>query len=141
MLLCSLSKSLYFYFDLLFLLNIDDQKLEEHTMKYVGTYYAATILYGMSCLISQINFCVLQIFQAEFNKNICANQILQIGFGYGNLTIEGKTEGSKFVLSPKGSKSARVVSSYARLRSGFTYDWFKSEIICREKLWICIQYP
>merc|ERR1712150_28726 len=79
----------------------------------------------------------LNFIKAQFNKNLCANEIELIGFGSGNIQIEveGKIEGSKFVLSPKGSKSALVISSYQALlnSNGITYEWFKSEIICKEK--------
>ena len=79
--------------------------------------------------------------QTEYNRNICTSEILKIGFGYRKLKIDGQISG-RFVLLPNGSRTAHAVPSYETpLWSGITYEWFKSEIICKEKPWICIQYP
>ena len=75
-------------------------------------------------------------FQSEYIPEICGNQILEVGFGPGELKIEGGNLSSPFVYSVEGGDAVYFLSVF-RLRSILTFDWFKENSVCHEQAWLC----
>ena len=73
--------------------------------------------------------------QARYDKDSAVNVLSEIGFGIGDLQVDGAKIGMDYVFPPKMKVTMTV--DYDDPRKQITFDWFKSAVMCKAQPWIC----
>ncbi|XP_063728207.1 uncharacterized protein LOC134855601 [Symsagittifera roscoffensis] len=82
----------------------------------------------------------LNFVKAHFNRNLCVNLISEVGFGTGELVINGHYHDAFFLLSEGNNKMFHFFPYY-NIKDQLTFEWFKLNIMCDEQPWICAKHP
>ncbi|XP_075258508.1 uncharacterized protein LOC142350544 [Convolutriloba macropyga] len=72
----------------------------------------------------------------RYDSECCHNVITQIGFGKGSLKIVGGKKGKDYIFPPLGREDLHVFSWKVVSRI-ISFDWFKDQVICKEREWVC----
>ncbi|XP_075262845.1 uncharacterized protein LOC142354436 [Convolutriloba macropyga] len=75
--------------------------------------------------------------QAVFDATLCRNIIVQIGFGIGQLKIEGGSKITDLYFMPSHSELDIHLFNRLTIEEWLTFDWFKLNYMCKEQYWIC----
>ncbi|XP_075248094.1 uncharacterized protein LOC142341100 isoform X1 [Convolutriloba macropyga] len=75
--------------------------------------------------------------QASYVRSVCVNVIIEIGYGVGELKIEGDILRSAPFALPinRGLDLKYIINNNFDLAVPFS--WFKTNVICRSQPWIC----
>ncbi|XP_075247495.1 uncharacterized protein LOC142340687 [Convolutriloba macropyga] len=100
------------------------------------TDFSATTLTSSGHSLKRLN-----IIKAYYDPKICANIIVRLGFGQGELHLSGSVTHTPFIFPPHGNEENIVFFSYAGIRNELTFDWFKKHVVCVAQSWICREFP
>ncbi|XP_075253383.1 uncharacterized protein LOC142345282 [Convolutriloba macropyga] len=74
--------------------------------------------------------------KAYFHKDVCANVIVEVGFGGGRMRITGEFQPyADYILQMRNETALRYRPK--RLQAHLTFNWFKHNVICVSQNWIC----
>ncbi|XP_075265066.1 uncharacterized protein LOC142357307 isoform X2 [Convolutriloba macropyga] len=79
----------------------------------------------------------LNYIQALYNETLCLNVIVQLGFGIGQIQIEGANSSIPSFIIPRGRRDSVFLFYRHAIEHRLDFDWFKQNYICRDLPWIC----
>ncbi|XP_075263814.1 uncharacterized protein LOC142355585 [Convolutriloba macropyga] len=82
----------------------------------------------------------LNFIGVEYDPLLCINVISQVGFGIGDLFIDGANDHIPSFMIPRGRRESVFVFTRQSIEYRLTFDWFKMNYICRDQPWICTMF-
>ena len=83
----------------------------------------------------------LNYIDAVYSEDLCANVIVQVGFGIGPLGIANGNNDSQIFMLPQGTMENAFLFTRATIEARLNFDWFKLNYVCQEQPWICRTFP
>ncbi|XP_063728143.1 uncharacterized protein LOC134855529 isoform X2 [Symsagittifera roscoffensis] len=80
----------------------------------------------------------LTLLQSVYNEELCVNIINLVGFGQGGFKLRGGHQEAPYVIRTNSSIDVFIRGTIQR---NLSFDWFKSNFICRRQPWICEEFP
>ncbi|XP_075257939.1 uncharacterized protein LOC142349956 [Convolutriloba macropyga] len=78
----------------------------------------------------------LVFIKVRHEPDMCMNVVTQVGFGKGTLKKLGVKPATHYLIPPLGRSKVHIILAND-LTKVLTFSWFKTQVICHEKPWMC----